>query len=231
MIAAKGCKKACLSGQNMTIHSSLCLRVIVHDPVTLYRDCLMRVLNAYFGHTVKILGEAQTLADVRKILIHEHADLLIGVPYGVGETLLDWEVFGCQLKCYHPSLICLMWTNLPKNFVRLFTPAERVGKTLFLKKGVSIPVFCQVVSQVAAGDLSKNDVCRCPPEDDGTALKTLTLRESLVLSEMMEGKSLRQIAARYHNSLKTISSHKCSAMKKLGVSSNAQLLALLHALY
>ncbi|MEX3099230.1 hypothetical protein [Serratia ureilytica] len=71
MIAAEGSKKPRLSGQNVTVRSSHSLRVIVHDPVSLYRECLIHVLKAYFGHTVKILGEAKTLAAVRKKLIHE----------------------------------------------------------------------------------------------------------------------------------------------------------------
>ncbi|WP_164057969.1 helix-turn-helix domain-containing protein [Serratia marcescens] len=160
----------------------------------------------------------------------ERVDVLIGAPYGPRETLLDWERFGRLIGCYYPDLICLIWTSLPVRFMRMFTPAEYGGQTLFFNKRVSIPVFCQIVLQVVLGYRLKKGVRCFPRENDELPLPSLTLREVLVLTELMEGRSLRQIAGLYNNSMKTISAHKRRAMAKLGVRSNVQLLMMLHSL-
>lgn len=119
---------------------------------------------------------------------------------------------------------------MPEIFVLSFTPAERWGKTLFLNKRVSVPLFCEVVSLVMARNWPKKDALFLH-EDNAALLHALAWREVLVMNEIAEGNSLKQIAERYHKSVSAISSHKRQAMKKLGISSYVKLLTLLNALY
>lgn len=52
---------------------------------------------------------------------------------------------------------------------------------------------------------------------------TLTHSERNVLEQLLTGVSVTDIAARYQRSIKTISAHKCSCMRKLGARSDAEL--------
>ncbi|MDL4454777.1 LuxR C-terminal-related transcriptional regulator [Klebsiella michiganensis] len=229
MSAAKNTVRATLS-PGVTVYPSRRLQVIVLEPVALYRDCLMRVLKARFGRAVNILGVAQSLSGARRMLMQfERVDALIGAPYGTHETLRDWEHFGRLRRRHYPGLACLMWTTLPLSFVRLFTPPGCRPATLLLGKKVPVTAFCQAVEHVLAGH-RPGDLIPRAASGDAVSPPALTQREVLILSELMQGKHPRQIAQRYGNSLKTISSHKRRAMQKLGVTSNVQLMAALQAL-
>lgn len=54
----------------------------------------------------------------------------------------------------------------------------------------------------------------------------LTAAESRVMTHLLAGLSLTEIAALCHRSIKTISAHKCNGMRKLGVRNDAELFQL-----
>lgn len=62
-------------------------------------------------------------------------------------------------------------------------------------------------------------------ERSGT--KVLTHTERKVVSHLIAGLSMGDIAELYHRSIKTISAHKCNSMRKLGVSNDAELFQVL----
>lgn len=53
--------------------------------------------------------------------------------------------------------------------------------------------------------------------------KALTHTERKVMSHLVAGLSMADIASLYHRSIKTISAHKCNSMRKLGVDNDAAL--------
>ena len=68
--------------------------------------------------------------------------------------------------------------------------------------------------------------------EKSTPLTMLTAREREVMKLLCEGKPNRDVAKALHISARTIDSHRANIMKKLGVTSNAELvqLALKHGL-
>lgn len=64
---------------------------------------------------------------------------------------------------------------------------------------------------------------------ESTNIKLLTPSEIKVIKEMMAGNSLTEIARRLNKSIKTISSQKLSAKKRLGLSSDYELYLVMNA--
>lgn len=62
-------------------------------------------------------------------------------------------------------------------------------------------------------------------ESIGERLTTLSPREYEVLRHFVGGQSVQDIAKRFNRSIKTVSGHKVSAMQKLGVTTDQQLVA------
>ncbi|MNC51088.1 Transcriptional regulatory protein RcsB [compost metagenome] len=61
------------------------------------------------------------------------------------------------------------------------------------------------------------------PHSDSFITVNLTRNENEVLSFYLEGMNLTQIARMKNRSIKTVSAQKCSGMRKLGVSNDADL--------
>ncbi len=57
-------------------------------------------------------------------------------------------------------------------------------------------------------------------------LDILTVCERKILTHLLNGLSVTDIATLFHRSIKTISAHKCNSMRKLGVNSDAELFQL-----
>ncbi|MFQ0830812.1 LuxR C-terminal-related transcriptional regulator [Serratia fonticola] len=60
-------------------------------------------------------------------------------------------------------------------------------------------------------------------------LDKLTACERKILTHLLTGLSVTDIATLFHRSIKTISAHKCNSMRKLGVNSDAELFQLSYA--
>ncbi len=59
--------------------------------------------------------------------------------------------------------------------------------------------------------------------DESTGLPTLTIREKEVLQLLAEGKSTKEVASHIHVSVKTVETHRQNIMKKLNLSTLAEL--------
>ena len=121
--------------------------------------------------------------------------------------------------------------------------AMRCGASGFLGKDMSTDEIVVVIRKVAAGqvylhpamaiELKHNEVStRSAVEvsadswsDQGelTGLSTLSIREREVLRCCLEGLSVTKIAEKFSRSIKTISTQKQSAYKKLGITSDNEL--------
>ncbi|WP_162866498.1 helix-turn-helix domain-containing protein, partial [Escherichia coli] len=94
----------------------------------------------------------------------------------------------------------------------------------------ALPLVAEFFNRVLLGErvLSPQIGAFLPPSVSGeeAATRKLTRCESDVLAFLFNGMSLRQIAELQRRSIKTISAHKCSAMRKLQVKNDSELFSL-----
>ncbi|MDQ7099068.1 LuxR C-terminal-related transcriptional regulator [Serratia sp. MF1(2023)] len=197
------------------------IRVVIMEPIELYRDSIVLLLDGYFKNSIEILGFAKSLSETRCLLLKEDCvDIFIGEPIGMSDNLSDWFLFCSEMRNIYPSLNFFVWTKIPIHLLCAHVPKDK-SKILFFGKKTQIKTLCDNISFFIINNSISSPCCsiQLPPK--------LTKKEVAILVELIRGKSLRQISVIYNNSLKTISSHKCRAMKKLGVKSNVQLILLL----
>ncbi|WP_415837922.1 helix-turn-helix domain-containing protein, partial [Serratia silvae] len=99
-----------------------------------------------------------------------------------------------------------------------------------VSRGDELPLVGEFFSRVFNGErvlspLIGSYLARSDP-DDVSSLHHLTRCENDVLTSLFNGMSLREIAELQHRSIKTISAHKCNAMRKLQVKNDSELFSL-----
>ncbi|WP_213927748.1 LuxR C-terminal-related transcriptional regulator, partial [Serratia marcescens] len=130
-------------------------------------------------------------------------------------------------------------TQLPELRVIVYTRcqnAEEVGRLLnqpnisIVARDDALPLVAEFFNRVLLGErvLSPQIGAFLAPSVSGeeAATRKLTRCESDVLAFLFNGMSLRQIAELQRRSIKTISAHKCSAMRKLQVKNDSELFSL-----
>ena len=116
--------------------------------------------------------------------------------------------------------------------------ALRLGASGYVLKRDAPDQLIAAIRRVARGksyvapDLIRGAVLESPGQDSLPTLDRLTPRQREVLQLVAEGKSLKEIAAAIHISVKTVEFHKYNLMQQLGARSNAELttIALRHGL-
>jgi DNA-binding NarL/FixJ family response regulator len=126
------------------------------------------------------------------------------------------------------------WPDLPVLVLTMHGSPSIVQRSLeqgargFLSKGCDIQTLMTAVRKLAAGErfvesaLAQRMVLDGPGDDE----VKLTRREQEVLSLIVAGVRLGDIADRLFLSAKTVSTHKMNLMRKLGVDNNADLIRL-----
>lgn len=117
--------------------------------------------------------------------------------------------------------------------------AMRVGARGFVGKGEDMSQLVKAIRKVAAGAVYLNTdmtyrlaetvtgTGAIPTEErDALAMAELTSREQEVIRCYLAGMTVSEIAEKFNRSIKTISTQKTSAFRKLGVTSNNELFKL-----
>jgi DNA-binding NarL/FixJ family response regulator len=111
---------------------------------------------------------------------------------------------------------------------QIVSRALRAGAAGYVTKGSSMAVLTEAVTRVAGGGRYIDPaLVECVVFDQASMPmplhETLSARETQVLSMIVAGLRLGEIADRLHVSAKTISTHKTRLMQKLRIDNNADL--------
>lgn len=161
-------------------------------------------------------------------IIYQQADVLIAELYGVDETAAQGRDILLNLCAQLPAFSAVVYTRSQS--------AEELGPLLsqprisIVARDDPLPLVAEFFNRVLSGEriLSPQiGACLARSVGDETAfMRELTRCESDVLVSLFNGMSLRQIAELQRRSIKTISAHKCSAMRKLQVTNDSELFSL-----
>ncbi|AZC24647.1 MULTISPECIES: response regulator [Pseudomonas] len=202
------------------------LKVIIADdhPIVLLgvRELMER------DERFEIVGEAVCSRDLVQLLETRHVDLIItdynmpgSSPYGDGLKLVEY----IKRNFPHPQILILTVISNSLILARL----HELGVVGVIQKNQlheEIQLALRAIAQKSA-HRSHTSLIRSVPESNvaiDERISTLSPKEFEILRLFVSGKSVSDIARTQNRSSKTISAQKISAMRKLDVQSDLDLL-------
>ncbi len=187
-------------------------------------------------------GNSKDLLDWLRI---NHADVLV-LDYILGNDELDGLSLIKQILSHHPQLKILLSSSMES--VAVIHAALQLGIKGYITKREETPRYFAAIRTIAAGQRSlpddiANELDQLPirkrernallqqqseaSTDDASRMahlsKRLTPREAEVIRCFIDGMQVVEIAIKLKRSRKTISGHKQTGMKKLGLTSDLEL--------
>jgi DNA-binding NarL/FixJ family response regulator len=204
------------------------IRVVLVDDHELFRAGVRREL----GDSVEIVGEAGNVADAVPLIRDADPDVVlldVHLPDGGGEGVI------AAISSERPGVkfLALSVSDAAEDVIGVI----RAGARGYVTKTISSDELADAVRRVADGDAvfsprlagfvldAFRDGARV---GDDAELETLTPREREVLQLIARGYKYKEIAARLHLSVKTVEAHVSSVLRKLQLSSRAELTRWAH---
>lgn len=196
------------------------VRVMIADDHALVREGLRKVLELDPG--IELVAEAATASEVLWYVQRQELDLV----------LLDLLMPGCtdvdlieRIAKARPELPVLVLTMHADPHVA--RRALEAGARGYLTKDISTELLIEAVHQVAAGRSYVDPTLSAAlirPQAEAQPLEQLSARERQVLTALVQGKALVDIAAELNVAPNTISTYKSRLMEKLGQGSLSELI-------
>lgn len=215
------------------------LRIALLDDHAVVRHGLVNRLGS--EPDLDLVGVYSTSRDLLAGLLREPADVLL-LDFALSPNELDGVSLIRALRVKAPDCrILILSTHHEPSTVSL---ALRVGARGFVGKSEDMAELVKAIRLVAAGAIYLNadmsyrvgEATTTPtlqPEGEATDLlrgAALSAREREVIRCYLEGMTITEIAQKFNRSLKTISSQKTAAFRKLGVTSNNELFKIKHTI-
>ena len=203
-------------------------RIVLVDDHALFRAGVRGEL----GDAVEIVGEAGSVAEAVPLIRDADPEVVlldVHLPDGGGEAVIA----AVALERPGVKFLALSVSDAAEDVIGVI----RAGARGYVTKTISSEELAAAVQRVADGDAvfsprlagfvldAFRDGARV---GDDAELETLTAREREVLQLIARGYRYKEIAARLHLSVKTIEAHVSSVLRKLQLSSRAELTRWAH---
>lgn len=196
------------------------MAVVVMDPVMLHRESMVHVLRDSLADRVNITDTVSSLSEIIFLIVLKGpADIYIMEAYGPTESYKSWNDFTHFIAMHYPSVTCLVWSSKPTMFLRKLNAFDKGGACWQIPKKICIDPFIRFFTRILDGKMLSPSVRSCI----GPLVSNLTLSEIVIITGIIEGDSIKNLARKYDVSYKTVSAHKRKAMVKMRMSSTAQL--------
>jgi len=178
-------------------------------------------------HTIDVVGTANNSTEIVDLLSRVQCDILItdfampGGEYGDGMSMLSF------LRRRHPDLKIIVFTTID-NFA-IAAEMRKIGVHSMLNKSKDIGYLITAVHAVHAGATYYSPTLGDPSGSGGpmqilnTRIPHLSSREAEVVRLYVSGITINEIAAQLNRTKQTVSAQKRNAMRKLGVTRDAEL--------
>jgi len=174
--------------------------------------------------TIRLVGSVSNSTDLVAALDEQPSDVLVvdyvmpGGKFGDGLVLLSF------LQRRYPALRLVTITMIDNPSVLLAIRKQGVGCILSKSDAISHLVGAVHAAFVGANYLSPHIKQLLESTGTSPSARPLTTREIEVVRLFSAGYTVGEIATQLHRSKQTISSQKTSAMKKLGIVRDADLI-------
>ena len=198
------------------------LRILIADDHEIVRKGVRDVIEAHSGW--EVCGEASDGQQAMEIALREKPDVAV---LDISLPILNGVAVTRRLRQECPGVKVLLFTmhdddetvsgglSAGARGYILKTDSERHLEAAISALGANKPYFSSFVSELLLG-AAVNDRKR-------SRLDSFTVRELEVAQLVAEGHANKQIAHRLNISIKTVESHRSSAMRKAGVRTAAEL--------
>ena len=208
----------------MAISSSRTRRsVVVVDDHAMFR----RGVRAEIEGAVEVLGEAEDVDQAVDAVLRLRPEVVlldVHLPDGSGDAVIH------AVSPERPAVkfLALSVSDAAEDVIAVI----RAGARGYVTKTISGPELAAAIERVATGDAVFSprlagfvlDAFRAGEQVGGDAeLDELTPREREVLQLIARGYMYKEIAARLHLSVKTVESHVSNVLRKLQLSTRAEL--------
>jgi DNA-binding NarL/FixJ family response regulator len=196
-------------------------RIIIADDHLVVRQGLREILGQ--RDDLEVVAEASDGLAVEMLVRSILAELLIldiGLPLRRGIAVLE------RLRADGYSLPVLFFSLYPPAQYAAIT--KKAGAQGYIGKEASAEEFLQAVDKVLSGGCSFSQNATDPgkPSKTTDTFDTLSTRERQVLQGLLAGTKLHDLAQGLEVSTKTLSTYRARLLSKVGVQSNAELIAL-----
>lgn len=204
------------------------LRIALVDRCSLTLSGLSYLIRT-FAPQHEIVIQHNSLTNISEHLLSQQVDILIAELSGGKDIVSQGISQLSSLSVSMPSLHIVVCTRIDSGAIlRELTEMLNIS---IISRFEPLMQLKQVFGQIFAGKRTYSPLiqsCLSKGTVTGTTaqLGALTRRENEVLRYLLNGLTLGQIAALQHRSIKTVSTHKCNAMRKLGAMNDFELFSL-----
>lgn len=199
------------------------IRIVIADDHTIVREGLKQMLSASVDFSV--VGEACNGQEVITRARELEFDVLLldmSMPGRSGIELIR------QVKSEKPRIRVLVLSMHEEE--QYAVRSIRAGASGYLTKETASDQLVSAIRKVAAGGafitpaVAEQLAIGAMPNTEGPLHSSLSDREFQVMSMLVSGKSITDIASELNLSVKTVSTHKTRLMQKMGMSNQADLI-------
>ena len=167
---------------------------------------------------VTVVGSHRCSRTLRAMLAETPVDIVL-LDYSLASDDLDGMALIKALRLRYPELRILVVSGHCQNVT--VNMLLREGANGFFAKHQEAVEMAEAITRVMAGETYLPPFLTAVPPARRSS--PLSPREWEVIRCFLDGMSVSQIAAKFNRSLKTISTQKSTAYKKLGIQSDAEL--------
>ena len=199
------------------------IRIVIADDHTIVREGLKQMLSASADFSV--VAEACNGQEVITRARELEFDVLLldmSMPGRSGIELIR------QVKSEKPRIRVLVLSMHEEE--QYAVRSIRAGASGYLTKETASDQLVSAIRKVAAGGafitpaVAEQLAIGAMPNAEGPLHSSLSDREFQVMSMLVSGKSITDIASELNLSVKTVSTHKTRLMQKMGMSNQADLI-------
>lgn len=200
-------------------------RILLADDHPVIRVGLQSILSrdARFA----VVGEAADAEQLEELLSHRQCDLVItdlSMPRG---RRPDGVRMVAGIRREHPDVRVLVVTSFTNEEV--LRALGSLGVDGILEKTSALTVLIDAVQSVLSGGTYYSPGVRQRLLQHVHCADRLTVRESEVVRLLAHGMEIKDIAEFHRRTISTISRQKCAALKRLGLTTDFELMLYAHS--
>jgi DNA-binding NarL/FixJ family response regulator len=199
------------------------IKVLIADDQKIFRAGLKRLIEE--STDIEVAGEASDGFDALSKLRQQDWDVVlldINMPNKSGLDILR------QMKIEKPKLPILILSMYPEQ--QYAVRALKAGAAGYLTKDCESEELIAAIRKVVRGGryasaaLLEKLLFELDGERDAPVHHTLSAREHQIFEQIVNGKSLTEIAAAMNLSVKTVSTYRTRILEKMNKENNAELI-------
>lgn len=161
-------------------------------------------------------GAAATSAELLSILSSRPCHVLV-LDYQLSPQEIDGWSLARRIRSYFPHVRILIYTS--HESIQVAEVVRKAGAHGFLPKSAGLEPLLSAIRQIASGETLFSETSQHADKWPGLGGQSALLspRENEVLRCCLQGMSVTSIAMKFQRSVKTVSSQKQAAFRKLGV--------------